>query len=29
VPYLNPLPAATITADELGPYYEILDRAGQ
>jgi ribose transport system substrate-binding protein len=29
VPYLNPLPAEVITADELGPYYEILDRAGQ
>jgi ribose transport system substrate-binding protein len=29
VPYLNPLPAEVITADELAPYYEILDRAGQ
>jgi ribose transport system substrate-binding protein len=29
VPYMNPLPAPVITADDLGPYYEILDSAGQ
>lgn len=29
VPYLNPLPAAVITADDLDPYYAILDGAGQ
>lgn len=29
VPYLNPLPAATITAEDLDQYYEILERAGQ
>lgn len=29
VPYLNPLPAATITAKDLDPYYKILESAGQ
>lgn len=29
VPYLNPLPAAVITASDLDPYYKILDGAGQ
>ncbi len=29
VDYLNPLPAPVITANDLGPYYEILDSAGQ
>ncbi len=29
VPYLNPLPAAVITAKDLDPYYKILDSAGQ
>ncbi len=29
VDYMNPLPAPVITADELGPYYKILDNAGQ
>ena len=29
VPYLNPLPAAVITAADLDPYYKILDSAGQ
>jgi len=29
VDYLNPLPAPVITADDLQPYYEMLDRAGQ
>ncbi len=29
VPYLNPLPAAVITAADLDPYYAILDAAGQ
>jgi ribose transport system substrate-binding protein len=29
VPYLNPLPAAVITAADLDPYYAILDGAGQ
>ena len=29
VPYLNPLPAAVITAADLDPYYKILDAAGQ
>lgn len=29
VPYLNPLPAPVITAGELQPYYDMLDRAGQ
>ncbi len=29
VPYLNMLPASVITADDLAPYYEILDQAGQ
>ena len=29
VDYMNPLPAPVITADDLQPYYEMLDRAGQ
>jgi ribose transport system substrate-binding protein len=29
VPYLNPLPAAVITAKDLDKYYKILDAAGQ
>ena len=29
IPYLNPLPAAVITAADLDPYYKILDGAGQ
>ncbi len=29
VPYLNPLPAKVITAGDLGPYYKILQSAGQ
>jgi len=29
VPYLNPLPAKVITAEDLGPYYAILKAAGQ
>lgn len=29
VAYLNPLPADVITADDLAPYYKILDDAGQ
>ncbi len=29
VPYLNPLPAATITAADLDKYYKILESAGQ
>ncbi|MBZ9674668.1 sugar ABC transporter substrate-binding protein [Mesorhizobium sp. ES1-1] len=29
VPYSNPLPAKVITAGDLGPYYKMLDGAGQ
>lgn len=29
VPYMNPLPAPVITAADLDPYYQMLDRAGQ
>src|SRR5579862_6198831 len=29
VPYLSPLPASVVTAKDLGPYYKLLDSAGQ